>query len=637
MYIPTYKQTVLSIAGLMLVAASIAGLSRIHGTPSSVATQSSSFRISDSRAAPVLPLKTKMMLLTDPRRRGSSGRGIWHAWDSYEDWRHAKSIENVDVTAFCRFLKHWVLWSNGPRLAASALWYLSQDEDRFAQFRARRIGSYDEQLEGAVARGMAYAVEKILARLGNFGITVEDHRSIRMHRNSDASSTPFDMPSIRTLADFRSFSVSVPGKGAPANEDLWIQRIWHAMCVIFPALEELHLLRDPHLGRDLTAGEMRGVGRCSGVKKLGMVDCAGTGTIKCLDGSAVSSSVRTLVLGRLRLRGSDLDTISGLSIHELFFHRTLTDAHRNSLARILEQEPVADSLEKLHIVFVDNTDISVRETNAIINLRNVQVLSLRAEKNGCGECVARILDGTPVSAGLRELHLALPALSRSDLDIVADMGIDLLSISCESLTGEHLARIGARVAGSLITRLEIKGGDASAILGGLAAFRGLTSLKLEQYTASARSRPDMSTVLAGNRSLKRLELVNKQLLPLLETFVHEKTDLEELVLSIDELDASELAAVLTDKSELKTLGITGGNVTGRAVSTIADLGALTGLEIRGASMSYGDLATLVGSGDLQRRMGRKFRLHVRTPPMDKNEADTLRRHGLVYKEGTITL
>ena len=115
----------------------------------------------------------------------------------------------------------------------------------------------------------------------------------------------------------------------------------------------------------------------------------------------------------------------------------------------------------------------------------------------------------------------------------------------------------------------------------------------------------------------------------------EKADLEELVFSIDELSESDLVAVLTGKSELRTLEIVGGSVKGRAVPAIAELGALISLRIVNASMTYSDLMALVSSENFQRRMGRRFKLHVKVPPIDRQKADTLHRYGLNYKDGTV--
>ena len=228
------------------------------------------------------------------------------------------------------------------------------------------------------------------------------------------------------------------------------------------------------------------------MKKLGLFDCVEMGEIRLLSGSEISST-GTLILENLRLDDTDIDAIGGFDMHELFFYRTPRDAHNNNLAKILERELVADYLTSLHIIFVDYTDISIRETNAISSLRGVRALSLKAELRECKVCISRILDGTPISAGLKELTLDLPAILPSDLDVVAGMNIDFLSVSCRNFTSEHLSRIGARTADSPITRLEIKGADANDVFEGLTAFRNLRSLKLERYTASAWPWPDLTT------------------------------------------------------------------------------------------------------------------------------------------------
>ena len=109
---------------------------------------------------------------------------------------------------------------------------------------------------------MRYVIEKILSKFGDFKIEHNDRGNIHISGAENVRGVSFDMPVPRTLVDFKSFSVSVMGDAGAANENLWIHQVWHAMRVMFPALEELHLLRDLHLGRDLTIGEIASVGHC---------------------------------------------------------------------------------------------------------------------------------------------------------------------------------------------------------------------------------------------------------------------------------------------------------------------------------------------------------------------------------------
>ena len=637
MYIPTYKQAVLFIVGLVLFVATIVKVTHIHEIPHDAIIRPGDVRVPSGYAVSMLLPKTKQMLLSDSGRCSLPTCNIWYSWNSYEDWRRAKSVLNASAPAIRRFLKYGILWDNGTRYVASLLWYLSQDESRFAQFRTQRIGSYDEELEKSVAKSMVYTLGKILKMSGSFIVTTEGRRNIRMFRTGNNSGVSFDVPSIRTLADFKSLSIIITDKGLEINENVWIHQVWHAMRVMFPALKELNLSKGEYRGRDLTAEEMVSVGRCVGMKKLRILGCVGMEEMWHLNGSTVGGSIDTLVLKDLRLSGLDIDTIGGFSMRGLFFYRTVKNAYNYNLAGILEQKLLADRLTRLYITFVDDIDISSREANAISSLRNVQFLSLNVEKSECCECIFRILDSTPISAGLNGLALATSSISPSDFDVIANLRINFLSISCIKVTGEHLSRIGAGMAGLQIMRLEIRNADVSTIFRGITAFRNLRSLKLERYTASAWPWSDLTTIFAEHWPLRRLELFNKKLLPLPKMVASEKADLEELVLSIDELTELELSAILWNKHKLKTLEIIGGNVTGSAVPVIMDLHNLTSLRIVDANMAYSDLTILIGNGNLQRKMGRRFRLHVKMPHLDEHQVGDLCRYGLDYKDGVFVL
>ena len=635
MYIPTYKQIMLLIAGLIFTAVSVAKLSHLHNTPRDEVINADGARILDKFPVPMPLVKTKQILVANQELHNTSAHAIWYSWTRDSELVHAESIANSSIPNFCEYVKNTTSKPAGSRHVATALWYLSHNESKFAQFRTRRVDSYDKDLEAAVEKSMADVIRGILSKFGSFKIGHDDHGSIHLFKTGDHGDVSFDMPSLRTLADIESFFVFALGDAYATKENVWIHHVWHAMRTIFPALRSLYLTGGPLCDRNFTVKEIASIGHCVGVEQLKLNSCIDAGQLKYLNGSILGNSIDTLILGDLKLHDTDISTISGFSMRELFFYRTSVDARDNNLARILEQEPVVYRLTKLHIVLMDDTDVSAREKNAISSLRNIRALSLKGE---CKGCISHILKNAPISARLRELTLASPEGALfSDIDTVADIRVDFLSISYRKTRSVYLSRISSGAAGLSITRLEIKNAEARNIFENLPAFKNLRSLKLEQYSASVRLRSELASSLVKNKSIRRLELVNERLLPPLRRFVAKKADLEELVLSIDELDGSELAAVLADKNVLRTLEVTGGNVTGHAVSAIAGLGALTRLKIKDASMSYDDLIALAGNEDLRRRMGRKLRLRTKTPLVDKRKVDVLHVYGLDYRDGLAIL
>ena len=634
MYIPTYKQVTLLFVGLVLAVASIAELSHVRDASRKMVVCPGSCHIPPKNiSVPVLPARTKQALLARQEGRSTPSSAIWYVWGRRIGQKRAERASRLDLPTFCEYLKNTISRSAGIRRVAAALWYLSLDADKLAQFRAQRVASYDEELEGAVAKSMAHVIEKILSKFGSFVLETDGYAGVSISRIGDTGEIRFRMQVLRTMGDVKSLSVFINGGEHGISENVWVHQAWHVLRVMFPALCNLHLGEDSVAGRKLIPSEIRSVGRCTGVAELAISSCIDAGQLKHLRGSAVSKDVDTLILQGQRLQDPDVDAIGSFSMHELSFYHTADDANNSGLARLLEHKKVAARLTKLHVVFLDNTGISTREASAIASLGSIQTLSLKAEESECKGCVARILDGTPASAELRELALAFDDLSPSDLDVVAGLGIESLQLSCRNVTDRHLSRIGTGLAGSSITRLEIGNAAADSIFRGLVAFRRLRNLRLSQYTASSDFTPDLALLLAATRQLRRLELINKNLLNPLVALVAAKSNLEELVLAVDELSESELALILTDKDKLRILEITGGSVTGYGVGVITDLYALTNLRIENAAMSYNDLVKLVSRGGLQRRLQRNFRLHIRMPWLDKQRIDVLCKYGLEYNRG----
>ena len=590
MYIPTYKQVILFVVGLALIFVSVAKLSHTHGTSRGAATHSDDTHMLGSPSAPAPPLKTKQSQFY--ARRESVSDGIWYSYDSSADRRdRARRAAELDLPAFCTFLKDAGSRELGDQRTSDALWYLSQNENKFTQFRAQRIESYDEKLEDTVTKSMTYVIRWLLRMFDGVEVGADGHGGVSITCTGNASSVGFSTPSLRVLSDITSLSAHVGGRKHRAREKTWISNIhlvWHALRVMLPALRDLHLVRAPHLGRNLTFNEALSVGRAVGVKGLVIDSCAYVGMLWHLQGSRVADSIDKLVLKDAGLRGLDAEAVGTLCMRELRFHHTTDSARGDSLARILERREIMDRLTRLHIVLLDSAGISEMEADAIAGLRKIQTLSLAAEKSECAGRVARILNGTFIAARLRELSLAFSSISLVDTDAVADLNLDSLSLSCRSITDVHISRIGAGAAGKSITRLGLKNMGACLAVGELAAFRRLRSLRLEQYTVSrCLWRYERAALIAGIKQVKRLELVNRRLASLLMMLVAAKSDLEELVLAIDELKGSELRAMLENKSRLRTLEITGGSVAEVIVDMIPKLNALTRLKLSNVTITYG--------------------------------------------------
>ena len=372
------------------------------------------------------------------------------------------------------------------------------------------------------------------------------------------------------------------------------------------------------------------------MKKLEISSCVGTGKMKHLKGSAVASSIEALILhGGQTLEWSDLDAIGSFSMRELVFYHGVTDARDHSIAKLFEHKKIADRLQRLHVKFTQGTGISADELDAVAGLENLQVLSLLAEKSECKDCISRVLKGMSDNTKLKELAFAFENISPTELDPIASLSIESLALSCKSITGEHLSRVGAGAAGSSITSIGLKNADVNSIFDGLSAFKSLDNLRLVQYTASANPEPEFSALLAGLPSLRRLELVNEQLLPPLEKIFAAMSNIEELVLSIKEVTDSELASILADKHELKALEITNGKVAGGAVHAILGLDTLTSLKIQNVAMSYDNIVELIKSGNLQRRVQNRLRPDIKVPLSEQSKIDYLRYYDIGYSDGKV--
>ena len=637
MYIPTYKQVVLLVVGLVLVVVSISKLLHTHGTSRGTAIHSGDFHAFNNLSVPMPLVKAKQTLVTDQGSHSTSADDIWYSRASVDEQKRARLFSELNMPSFCKYLKDTISEATGSRHVANALWYLSLDEGRFVEFRSRRISGYDEELENAVAKGMAGAVERVLNGHGNFEIKTGNSGDILIVRTRTSGSVHFEIPGIRTLSDTKTLFVRIKDNRYEVNENLWICRAWHALRVIFPALRDLFLTRDEFFGRRLAAEEMKSIGRCVGVERLGLNSCVSAGNMRHFSGSTVASSINSLLLRGLTIQSSDVEAISGFSMHKLLFYHDVEDVRDSNLAKLLECEAIADRLTVLYVLFLDDTGISAREISAIANLRNVQSLRLLAEKSESRGYIARILGDTPVAAGLRMLSLAFSTVSSSDLDAVGDIGgLEYLSLSCRRVTDKHLTRIGVRAAAASIRMFTLKHADVDTIFGGMAAFKKLSSLNLEKYTASAGFLPEWTVTLAGYKRIKRLMLVNKRLLPQLLAVIAVKQDLEELFLYIDTLSGTELAIALTNKHVLRVLRVVGGDVAEPAIGAILKLDTLASLDLKNVTMSYKDLTRLVGNENLRNRTQGRLRMHIKVSLLGKNEVDSLHRHGLGYDNGVIT-
>ena len=636
MHIQKYKPAMVSVVGMMLAHAS--------GTPYGTATRPYAGRRLGGPVVPSAPPPGyNLAPPADRRNYRIVADGIRYFPASNRESR-VKSIQSISITAFCRFVKDAVRYPGGVLRVTWALWSLQQNESGFAQFREQRIYSYDEELEAAVARSMNGVIAGVLAKLGNFQLGYNDHGDVRVFEAHDKlgaggnGNAYFRIPNLRMLNEIESFTVLVKDNIGEVGEGVWIHQIWHAFRVLFPALKDLYLVRDPTAGRDLTVNEVISVGRCTDVRRLGMHTCIDPGRIKYLKGSAVVRGLHALILRGLRLQNLDPGMIGNIGTHNLYLYHALSGINDHELARVLRHRAFVDGLTKLSIRVTQDTDISEETAEAIAGLRNLQVLSLWAEGSECAGCVARIFDGRLVSNKFRKLVLAFSAISPSDLGAVADLGgLDTLVLSYRNITKEHLSVLGAGAAATSIRRLELEHADVCAVLGELAAFRNLVSLKLKRSTVSALPCPDVPALLAECRALKKLSIVGKKLPPPLLTLLATKHDLKVLVLVIDELSEFELATILAGKDRLRYLDIVGGSVAGDAASAVTLLSGLSTLGIRDATMSYSDILRLAGNQSFWRRMreNRGFRLRAKTQNLGEAEANVLRRHGLVYNEGTV--
>ena len=567
----------------------------------------------------------------DKAEHGASAHSIQHPQTSNDDYSSRLEISAESATvAFCKFVKNTVSGPEGALFVAEALWKLSHDENRFAKFRAWRIENYDEELEAAVVRSAEQHLSRwIFSKHRSFEFEYDDSGNIYFDTDAKFGGVHFNTPSLRSLADFRSLSLCL---GLYTKNER-VCHLWHVLCIVFPALRKLCLQKGMRYG--INAWDIKDIGSCVGVEVLKMDYYIKTGDLVLLKNSKVSRSIDTLVLRGQTLQDADIDAIGSFSMRILIFYYTAENARSYTLAKILENEAIAACLEGLHIVLTGDTSISAWEASAIAGLRNVRSLTLRAEASNCGERVAGILKDTPISIGLRGLTLDLPDISPSDIDIIANLSLVSLSLSCRNVTSRHLSRIAAGPAGVSITHLELENTDVNTIFGDLAALKNLRSLRLSRYTASAWPIPSLAQFDACARNLKRLELVNEKLFCLLESFIAAKSDLEELVLAVDNLGESELSSLLRGKEKLRTLEIVGGSVMGYGVGMIAGLRALTSLSIKDAAMSYEDLVMLVDGTDLRRRLQKKLKLRVKVVPFDKRKITALYGYGFEYVDGVV--
>ena len=640
MYIPTYKQVLLFIVSLVVIVVSIVKLSHVHDTSRSAITHSGDARASGSLPVSMPLVKTKQALVDGQKIHGASAHEIWYLRAGRDEQERAKLLSELSMSAFCERLKDIASEAGGIQRVANALWYLSLDESRFAQFRSQRIDSYDEELEDAVAKGMRYVIERILKRFGHFGLGYNNFGNIPIFSvpspgPGSSGSVRFEMPDPRLSSDIKSISVFIRDNGQLAKKNVWIHQVWHALRVGFPALKSLHLLKDPHHGRELTVKEIKSAGRCVGVEKLGIYSCIGAGQLRHLKGSAVGNSVRGLVMLGLVPQDPDVNAISSFNVNKLSFYHSAVDAHHHSLARLLGNSVVADRLTALHVMFVQGTGTSAKEARAIAGLKNVKTLSLQAKQIVCKGCIASILNGMPISTKLQELVIAFPEISPADIDAVVGISVKKLSLACVNVTGEHISKIGAGAAGKSITTLELRNVEVGSVFKNLAALERLTSLYLGNYMVPGHPWYDLDILLAGTKQVKRLELVNKRLHSPIMMLVAGRPNLEELNLTIEDLSGSQLHTMLINKWSLRTLEITGGNVTGAAVGMIPKLHSLATLKLRNVTMSYDDVVALVDGGSLQRKLQRKFRLHANVPLLDGQRIETLRKYGLEYSNGVV--
>ena len=139
MYVPTYKQVMVLIVGLLLAIATIAKISRIHGASRSAVAHSGNSRATGDLSVPALRLKTGDVLAVDQSDLNTHAHDIWYSWIGSDKWKHAKSTTKLELSAFCDYVKNTISIPEGMKHVASMLWYLSLDKDKFANFREQRI------------------------------------------------------------------------------------------------------------------------------------------------------------------------------------------------------------------------------------------------------------------------------------------------------------------------------------------------------------------------------------------------------------------------------------------------------------------------------------------------------------------
>ena len=496
MYGPTYEKVV------MVVAALIFRLSYVRGTSRETVDYAGKAQVPDHH--PV------------------SAHGIWYSLLSESEYKQAKFLSRLELPAFCKYIKDAISKYGGVWHVASALWYLSLDESKFAQFRAQMLDIHDKELEDVVAKSMIVMVKRILWRFGSFRIGCRHDDEVLIYRvccdfsSEKDRNVHFEVSDLGNLCDIVSLTILTPdGSGTADVEYVWIHQVWHALRIMLPALKNLHLTkRLAGNWRDLTVDEIKSAGCCVGVERFELTSCVGSGLMKHLEGSTVANSVKFFILGDWKLENSDLDAIANFNMHEMLLsHHAPADAHDPGLARILGHRKFAGHLTKLCIMSRENTHISAGEAAAIADLENISGLSLIFKKSECMGWLSRMLENKPISAGLRSLSLVFSAVSPSDIDAVAGLGgLESLSLACDDITSEHLSRLCAGPAALSITKLMLKGVDVSTALPRLAAFKSLSELLLEQYTASAGWASGLSTLPVECRRLKKLSLASKQLL-----------------------------------------------------------------------------------------------------------------------------
>ena len=114
MYIPTYKQIMLLIVGLVFVVSTIAKISHVRSASRSSVAHPGGTRAPDS--SPLPPIRAKQALVSAAQgEHGVSVHDAWYLWLNENEQRHAESISKFSVHAFCRYLKDILPKQGSPR------------------------------------------------------------------------------------------------------------------------------------------------------------------------------------------------------------------------------------------------------------------------------------------------------------------------------------------------------------------------------------------------------------------------------------------------------------------------------------------------------------------------------------------